>query len=93
MVRSGGDPVAGVPVFLEPYDLEPARRITDPFVTRTDMNGQYRFTDLAPGNYRVLSSFDYRMPDSQTMSNAGAVSVKIDESADRQQDLDLSAVR
>jgi hypothetical protein len=92
-VRSGTDPVAGAPVFLESYDLEPARRITDPFVARTDMNGQYRFADLAPGNYRVMSSFDYRLPDSQTMSNSGAISVKIDDSQDRQQDLDLWVVR
>jgi hypothetical protein len=71
------------------FHLEPARRISDPFVTRTDMNGQFRFTDLTPGNYRVLSSFDYRLPDSQAMSIAGARPVKVDEGQDALQDLDL----
>ena len=92
-VKSGSEPVAGAPVFLEPVDLEPRRRVTDTFVTRTDMHGQYRFTGLAPGKYRVLSSFEYQMPDSPTMSNAGAKPVRIDEGKDSQQDLDLHGTR
>jgi hypothetical protein len=92
-VKSGGDPAAGAPVFLEPFDLEPRRRVTDTIVTRTEADGQYRFSGLAPGNYRVLSSFEYRMPDSPTMTNAGAKPVKVDEGRDVQQDLDLFVIR
>jgi hypothetical protein len=92
-VKSGGDPVAGAPVFLEPFDLEPRRRVTDTIVTRTEKDGQYRFSGLAPGNYRVLSSFEYRMPDSPTMENAGAKLVKVEEGRDVQQDLDLFVIR
>lgn len=88
-VRSGSDPVSGAPVFLEPFDLDPTRRVTDPFVTVTDLHGQYRFTGLAPGVYRVLSSFEYQKPDSTVMTAAGAVTVKVEQAHDSQQDLDL----
>jgi hypothetical protein len=73
-------------------DLDAQRRVTDTFVTRTDLQGQYQFTGLAPGNYRVLSSFEYQMPDSPTMSNARAIPVKVDEGHSVQQDLDLYAI-
>jgi hypothetical protein len=92
-VKSGSEPVAGAPVFLEPMDLEPRRRVTDTFSTRTDMRGHYQFSGLAPGNYRVLSSFEYQMPDSQTMSNASAKTVQLDSTHEGQQDLDLYIIR
>jgi hypothetical protein len=89
VVKAGGDPVAGAPVFLEPFDLEPSRRVTDPFVTVTDMRGQYRFTGLAPGNYRVLSSFEFQKPDSVTMTNAESKPVRVEQGHDTQQELEL----
>jgi len=88
-VKSGADPVIGAPVFLESEDLEPARRVTQTFVTRTDVQGQYRFSGLAPGNYRVLSSFEYLTVDSATMAQAAAKSVLVESTHDAQQDLDL----
>lgn len=88
-VKSGGEPAIGAPVFLEPVDLEPARRVTETFITRTDVRGQYRFSGLAPGNYRVLSSFEYLNVDSATMSQAAAKPVKVENTHDLQQDLDL----
>ena len=88
-VKSGGEPVIGAPVFLEPVDLEPARRVTDTFATRTDVNGQYRFNGLAPGNYRVLSSFEYVNADPAIMSQAAAKQVIVENTHDLQQDLDL----
>jgi hypothetical protein len=89
IVKSDGAPVVGVPVFLEPYDLDPQRRLTDAFVAHTDQNGEYRFGGLAQGNYRALSSFEFRMPDQHTMSNAGAKSVRVDEGHNTLLDLDL----
>ncbi len=56
-VTDAGDPVVGAPVFIEPMDVEPARRLTDAYVTITDVRGRYHFGGLAPGHYRVLSSF------------------------------------
>jgi hypothetical protein len=88
-VKSGGEPVIGAPVFLEPVDLEPARRVTDAFATRTDVQGQYRFSGLAPGNYRVLSSFEYLKVDPEIMSQAAAKQVIVENTHDLQQDLDL----
>ena len=91
-VRSSGVPIIGAPVFLEPVDLEPARRITDAFTTRTDVLGQYRFSGLAPGNYRILSSFEYVRVDSVIMSQAAAKQVIVETTHDLQQDLDLFAL-
>lgn len=88
-VKSGADPAIGAPVFLESEDLEPARRVTQAFITRTDVHGQYRFSGLAPGNYRVLSSFEYLTMDSTTMAQAAAKSVVVENTHDVQQDLDL----
>ena len=92
-VKAGGDPISGAPVFLEPSDLEPRKRVTDTFVTRTDTRGEYRFSGLAPGYYRVLSSFEYQMPDSETMLGAGAKSLKVDAGREAQQDLDLYVIQ
>jgi len=88
-VKSGADPVVGAPVFVESVDLEPARRVTQMFITRTDVHGQYRFSGLAPGNYRVLSSFEYLTVDSTTMAQTAAKSVVVENTHDIQQDLDL----
>ena len=88
-VKSGADLVIGAPVFLESEDLDPARRITPAFTTRTDVHGQYRFSGLAPGTYRVLSSFEYLIVDPTTMAQPAAKSVVVENTHDSQQDLDL----
>ncbi len=88
-VKSSDQAVAGAPVFLEPSDLEPARRLSETFVTRTDIQGQYQFTGLAPGNYRLLATFEYSAADSAIMSNARAKSVRVESARDSQEDLDL----
>jgi len=92
-VSETGDPVVGAPVFLEPIDLEPARRITDTYVTITDVHGRYHFGNLAPGHYRVLSSFEYQMPDSKIMTEARARELQVDTRSDTGLDLDLYVIR
>jgi hypothetical protein len=92
-VTDTGDPAVGAPVFLEPVDLEPARRITDTFVTITDVHGRYNFGNLAPGHYRVLSSFEYQMPDSKIMTEARARELQVDVRSDLGLDLDLYVIR
>ena len=82
MVKDAGEPVVGAPVFMEPMDLEPARRLTDTYVTITDVQGRYHFSGLAPGHYRVLSSFEYQMPDSKIMAEARAQELQIGARAD-----------
>jgi len=91
-VKSGTEPAIGAPVFLEPSELDPLRRVAETSVTHTDINGQYRFVGLAPGNYRVMSSFEYKVADSAIMSSSGAKTVRVEEAHDAQQDLDLYSI-
>ena len=92
-VTLGSQQVAGVQVFLEASEIEPARRLRETFVTRTDTHGQYRFTGLAPGNYRLLATFEYKSPGAAEFDIAGAASVKVEETRDFQKDLDLYVAR
>ncbi len=88
---SGHDPVPGAPVYLETFDQATHKRLTDLRTTRTDLRGQYHFNGLAPGLYRILSTFEYEKPDVDTMEAAGARSVNLAEATDTAQDLDLYA--
>jgi len=90
---SGGDALAGVPVFMEAYDLDPRKRLSDIRMTRTNGQGQYRFGGLAPGVYRLLGTFDYQMPDSDEMEAAHAVTVKVEEGHDAALDLEEFVIR
>jgi len=83
------EPVAGAPVYLEPYDPAARKRLADLRVTRTDMQGKYRFYGLPPGDYRILGTFEYQSPDSAAMDAAAARSVKVEESRDVALDLEL----
>jgi hypothetical protein len=93
VVKDAGNAVAGTPVFLEAYDLDSRRRLADVRMTRTDTRGQYDFYGLAPGNYRVLGTFEYQMPDGQAMDAARARTVRVDEGQDQAFDLDLYVIR
>jgi hypothetical protein len=85
--------VAGVPVFLEASDMEPARRLREPFMTRTDTHGNYQFTGLAPGAYRLLATFEYQAPGAAEFDAARAAAVRVEETRDLQKDLDLFVAR
>lgn len=85
---AGHRPAAGAPVYLEAYEPGSRRRLKDLQVTRADAQGQYRFTDLAPGNYHVLSSFEFE-PTDGPLEAGGARTLKIEESHDAIEDLDL----
>jgi protocatechuate 3,4-dioxygenase beta subunit len=85
---SGRDPVPGAPVYLEAFDQDSHKRLADLRTTRTDVRGQYRFNGLAPGVYRILSTFEYDKPDSQTIEAAGSI-ITLSEATDVAQDLDL----
>jgi len=85
---AGGDAVAGIPVFLEPYDLDPRKRLAEVRAIRTNAAGQYQFGGLAPGVYRLLGTFDYQMPDSSEMQAASAKTVKVEEGTNTVLDLD-----
>ena len=81
VTNASHEPVAGAPVYLEPYDADRQRRAGELRTARTDVHGQFRFTGLAPGAYRLASSFDFPMPE------AGAVLIKVAEGDDIAQEL------
>lgn len=89
---TGGDAVAGVPVFLEAYDLEPRKRLADMRTTRTNAQGQYQFAGLAPGVYRLLGTFDYQMPDA-ALEAARARTVTVEEGREAVLDLEEFVIR
>jgi hypothetical protein len=66
-VKSAGDPVAGASVYLELIDAGVRVRLIE---GRSDEQGRYRFGGLAPGSYRVLSSFDFDPEDRLAMEKA-----------------------
>jgi hypothetical protein len=93
IVKSGGDPVVGAPVFLEPWDEPTRERLLDPRVTWTDRQGRYSFNDLAPGTNRALATFEYRNPDAAAMELGGAQSIRIESKTSPQRELSLYVIR
>lgn len=93
VTTTGREPVPGAPVFLEAWDPVDRRRVLDLHETRADDRGRYRFTGIAPGEYRILSTFDYRAPDSASMESSDAKSLKVVEAQSLQLDLDLFSIR
>lgn len=90
-VTSSGKVAAGAPVFLEPLDLESGAGLTTMRTARSDLQGRYHFTSLAPGRYRVLSSFDFDQPTSEEMEAARAATIALKEGSETNQDLELFA--
>lgn len=92
-VTLGTQQAAGAPVFLEESDLPPARRFKEVVMVRTDMRGQYRFSGLPPGEYRLLATFEYQTPAAAEFDAAGAVRITLEETRDLEQNLNLFVVR
>jgi hypothetical protein len=81
-------PAVGAPVYLEAFDPNARRRVKELQITHADSLGRYRFADLAPGSYRLLSSFDFDATDGP-LEVRGAKTLKVDEARDLVQDLEL----
>ncbi len=82
-----GRPAPAAPVYLEAFDPNTRRRLTDLRIATTDLKGQYQFYGLPPGMYRILSTFEYEAPDAAAMDAARATVVQIEESKDISQNL------
>jgi carboxypeptidase family protein len=93
IVTNSHDPVSGAPVFLEPWDPVNNKRLIDLRVVRTDMHGQYQLTGLAPGTYRLFSTFEYLNPESYDIDPMRPRIVLVEEGRDQQQDLDLFVIQ
>src|SRR5271157_3668202 len=89
LVGDGGQPASGAPVYLEAIDPGSGIRWGGLRATRTGVDGRYSFAGLAPGMYRVASTFEYQAPDAAAMSRAGARDVRIEEGGKVDLDLDL----
>jgi len=92
-VKAAGDPAVGAPVYLEAYDPASQRRLLELHTTRTDLRGAYRFDGLAPGTYRVLSTFEYNSPTVAQMELAGAQTVDVPHGGNPTVDLELYEIR
>jgi hypothetical protein len=89
VVKTTGQPVVGAPVYLEAYDPIKRVRLTDLRSTRTDIRGAYQFENLAPGSYRLLSTFEYQSPSTGVMDIAGARSFQMEAREQAQMDPEL----
>lgn len=90
---SAGNPAQGAPVFLELYDPQERRRLKEVTSVRTDTRGHYQFFGLAPGVYRVFSSFEFQSPDETAMDRAQPRMVTIEGGRGAVQDLDLYVIQ
>ncbi|MGB9454756.1 MAG: carboxypeptidase-like regulatory domain-containing protein [Bryobacteraceae bacterium] len=91
-VTTGQDPVVGAMVFLEPWDAKQHKRDGEVRTARADIRGHYRFQGLAPGDYRVMATFEYQMPDEAEMDCAETRVVKAEAGTDLAQDLNLFVI-
>jgi hypothetical protein len=93
VTMGANDPAPGVPVYLEAYDEVNRKRVVDLRSTRTDLRGKYSFTGLAPGTYRVVSTFEYQAPLTGDIDAMRPKVVTVEEGRELQLDLDLWSIR
>jgi hypothetical protein len=92
-VSSAHEPVPGAPVFLEPWDPKNQKRLGEPHTIRTDVHGKYELIGLAPGTYRLVSTFEYANPEAVDMDEMQPRTLVVEEGRDQQQDVDLFIIR
>jgi hypothetical protein len=90
---SAGTTAQGAPVFLELYDPQERKRLKEVTSVRTDTRGHYQFFGLAPGMYRVFSSFEFQAPEEAAMDRANPRVVAIEGGRTQTQDLDLYVIQ
>jgi hypothetical protein len=79
-VQTEGKPVPGIPVFLWPVAEQARRSLHGQLQTLSDVNGQYNFNSLPPGDYRVLATFDLSEAVDESMELTRAITVHVDAS-------------
>jgi len=87
------DPVAGAPVFLEPYDEITRKRVVELRTAISDIHGQFQFVGLVPGTYRLVSTFEYHTPETADIDLMTPRVIKVEEGRDQQQDATLYVIR
>ncbi len=76
VVTAQGRPVAGASVYLESFNPNLPEKRLQLFSVRSDPSGTYSFTQLSPGRYRVLSSFDFDPEDPFVMEKAETFTIR-----------------
>ncbi len=89
VVKQGGEPVAGAPVYLEAYDAVGRVRLLEPRSVRSGLHGEFRFDTVPPGTYRICATFEYGNPDAAAFELMGASQVQVDAHQSVARDLDL----
>jgi hypothetical protein len=69
------------------------KRLDDPRVIRTDSRGQYELIGIAPGTYRLVSTFEFANPEAVDIDEMRPRTVVVEEGRDQQQDIDLFVIR
>jgi len=77
LVTSGSTPIIGAPVFLQLIRPEAPELALQSWTARADPQGNFTFTGLAPGAYRLMSSYDFDFDD--PTGRAGAMIVTLRE--------------
>lgn len=82
VTASLGEAVVGAPVYLEAWDERENKRLGEIRQTLTNAQGGFRFSGLAPGVYRIISSFDFIAPNEELMQALSPKVVKAGEGED-----------
>jgi len=92
VTSSLGVAALGAPVYLEHWDEREGRRIGELRQALTDAQGAFRFRGLAPGSYRIVSSFDIAAPDEELMGNVQPKLIHVAESGSAESNLSLYVI-
>ena len=88
-VKSENLPIAGAPVFLWPLTEAARRSLGGTRQVFSDTSGKFRFEGLPPGDYRLLTTFDYQAVDLDLLEEARALTLRLDPSQTASVDLPL----
>jgi len=75
LVTSASQPVIGAPVFLQLVNPAAPELALQSWNARADAQGNFTFTGLAPGTYRLMSSYDVDFDDPVGRSGAAALTL------------------
>lgn len=89
VVKMGGAIAGGAPVLLEGWDPMTRKRLIELRETRADMRGNYSFVSVAPGDYRIVATYDYASPDSEALDATGAQPLRVEANTNPVIDLEL----
>lgn len=78
IVKAGGVPVPGAPVYLRPNDEELRARIGGLRLERTGADGKFSFAGVPPGRYQAFSTFEF-IDFQESEARAGGAAVTVSE--------------